>query len=58
MLAVRPVRMHMDLDSNMRMVGKRYPYYAKYTVSFVHVRMGNLLSRKYIFIACDMVFQV
>ena len=44
---VRPVRMHMDLDSNMRMVGKRYPYYAKYTVSFVHVRMGNLLSRKY-----------
>uniref|UniRef100_A0A1X7TMW0 Aldehyde oxidase/xanthine dehydrogenase a/b hammerhead domain-containing protein n=1 Tax=Amphimedon queenslandica TaxID=400682 RepID=A0A1X7TMW0_AMPQE len=28
----RPVRLHMDLESNMKMVGKRYPYYAKYTV--------------------------
>lgn len=23
----------MDLESNMRMVGKRFPYYVKYTVS-------------------------
>ena len=34
--SVRPVRMHMDLDSNMKMVGKRYPY-AKYTVSLVYL---------------------
>ena len=29
----RPVRMHMDIDTNMRMIGKRFPYYAKYSVS-------------------------
>ncbi|XP_019856500.1 PREDICTED: xanthine dehydrogenase/oxidase-like [Amphimedon queenslandica] len=28
----RPVRLHMDLETNMKMIGKRYPYYAKYTV--------------------------
>jgi xanthine dehydrogenase/oxidase len=28
----RPVRMHMDLETNMKMVGKRYPYYCQYTV--------------------------
>ena len=32
-LNFRPVRLHMDLESNMKMVGKRFPYYAKYTVS-------------------------
>ena len=46
----RPVRMHMDLDSNMRMAGKRYPYYAKYTVSLekfvecVHFSNQHFLS--------------
>ena len=29
----RPVRMHMDIDSNMKMIGKRIPYYATFTVS-------------------------
>ena len=29
----RPVRIHMDIDSNMKMIGKRIPYYATYTVS-------------------------
>ena len=29
--------MHMDLETNMKNVGKRYPYYAKYSVStFLH----------------------
>ena len=27
--------MHMDLETNMKNVGKRFPYYAKYTVSYV-----------------------
>ena len=56
--AVRPVRMHMDLDSNMRMVGKRYPYYAKYTVSFVNVYKvcaWVTFCLPSIFIAFDMV---
>ena len=26
--------MHMDIDTNMKMVGKRFPHYASYTVSF------------------------
>lgn len=30
-LTRRPVRMHMDLETNMKSVGKRFPYYAKYT---------------------------
>ena len=25
--------MHMDIETNMRMIGKRFPYYATYTVS-------------------------
>ena len=29
----RPVRMHMDLQTNMNSIGKRCPYYAKYSVS-------------------------
>ena len=29
----RPVRMHLDIDTNMKMIGKRFPYYATYTVS-------------------------
>ena len=29
----RPVRMHMDLETNMSSVGKRFPYVAKYSVS-------------------------
>ena len=29
----RPVRMHMDIDTNMKMIGKRIPYYATFTVS-------------------------
>ena len=29
----RPVRMHLDIDTNMKMVGKRFPYLAQYTVS-------------------------
>ena len=29
---LRPVRMHMDIDSNMEMVGKRFPYYTEYQV--------------------------
>ena len=28
----RPVRMHMDLDTNMKLIGKRYPYLATYEV--------------------------
>jgi len=28
----RPVRMHLDIDTNMKMVGKRFPFYATYTV--------------------------
>lgn len=30
----RPVRMHMDLETNMKMVGKRYPFLATYQVGF------------------------
>jgi len=33
-MCIRPVRLHMNLDSNMKMVGKRFPYYASYQVSF------------------------
>ena len=25
--------MHMDIDTNMKMIGKRIPYYATFTVS-------------------------
>ena len=32
-LLYRPVRMHMDLQTNMNSIGKRCPYYAKYSVS-------------------------
>ena len=28
----RPVRMHMDIDTNMQMIGKREPYYATFKV--------------------------
>ncbi|KAL5509791.1 hypothetical protein EMCRGX_G005217 [Ephydatia muelleri] len=28
----RPVRMHMDIDTNMLMIGKREPYYATFTI--------------------------
>ena len=31
-IVLRPVRMHMDIDSNMEMVGKRFPYYTQYEV--------------------------
>ncbi|XP_065883616.1 xanthine dehydrogenase-like isoform X2 [Dysidea avara] len=30
----RPVKIHMDIDSNMKMVGKRFPYYATYQAGF------------------------
>ena len=42
--------MHMDLDTNMKMVGKRYPYYASYKVRsqgrpvVEQVAVGLLLS--------------
>ena len=29
----RPVKIHLDLDTNMKMVGKRFPYYASYKVT-------------------------
>ncbi|CAI8020059.1 Xanthine dehydrogenase/oxidase [Geodia barretti] len=28
----RPVRMHLDIDTNMKMIGKRIPYYATFTI--------------------------
>eukprot|EP00731_Ephydatia_muelleri_P028954 Em0020g598a len=31
-LTRRPVRMHMDIDTNMQMVGKRFPFYAQFKV--------------------------
>lgn len=38
LLTSRPVRMHLDIDTNMKMIGKRIPYYATFTVSgeYVH----------------------
>lgn len=40
---IRPVRMHMDLDTNMRMIGKRYPFFATYKVGIVksHAKEWN-----------------
>ncbi len=29
----RPVGMHLDLDTNMRLLGKRFPYLATYQVT-------------------------
>ena len=31
--------MHLDIDTNMKMIGKRLPYYATFTVSgdYMHV---------------------
>ena len=37
----RPVRLHMDLETNMKMIGKRYPFYAKYTVRAIDLLMKN-----------------
>ena len=37
--ADRPVRMHMDLDTNMKMLGKRYPYLATYQV-YTHMQIS------------------
>ena len=30
----RPVRMHMDLETNMKTIGKRYPFYTTYEVCY------------------------
>lgn len=30
--SLRPVRMHMDIDTNMKLIGKRFPYLATYKV--------------------------
>ena len=30
----RPVKIHLDIDTNMKMVGKRFPYYASYKVNY------------------------
>ena len=30
----RPVKIHLDIDTNMKMVGKRFPYYATYKVNY------------------------
>ncbi len=32
LLLSRPVKMHMDLETNMKLVGKRFPYLATYQV--------------------------
>lgn len=29
----RPVRLVLDMETNMRLIGKRYPYYIMYEVS-------------------------
>lgn len=34
-LISRPVRMHMDIDTNMQMVGKRFPFYAQFKVILI-----------------------
>ena len=34
-LIPRPVRMHMDIDTNMQMVGKRFPFYAQFKVILI-----------------------
>ena len=33
-LCCRPIRMHMDLETNMKMIGKRYSFIATYQVSY------------------------
>ena len=41
----RPVRMHMDLDTNMKLIGKRYPYLATYEVHTRCLLCGVLVSK-------------
>ena len=43
----RPVRMHLDIDTNMKMIGKRFPYYATYTVSQLASQRAVLQSTKF-----------
>ena len=32
MSTISPVKIHLDIDTNMKMVGKRFPYYTTYQV--------------------------
>lgn len=38
----RPVRLRMNLKTNMEMVGKRYPYVAKYKVCSIKISLTYL----------------
>ncbi len=45
----KPVRLIMDIKSNMELMGKRFPYLAKYNVSleetfYINSKMFNLLK--------------
>ena len=36
--------MHMDIDTNMQMIGKREPYYATFTVRIVIITTGEFIK--------------
>lgn len=46
----RPVGMHLDLDTNMRLVGKRFPYLATYQVSPHHLRRELVINYGCVFL--------
>lgn len=44
----KPVRIHLDLNTNMVLVGGRFPYYCKYKVVLLH----NLIHLRSVLISC------
>ena len=40
--------MHMDIDTNMRLIGKRYPFYMKYKVTnitrYLHIKVHHVYA--------------
>ena len=48
----------MDIDTNMKMVGKRYPYYATYKVRSVQVSWSSLPAHHYRLDALKMVYSM
>ena len=42
--------MHMDIDTNMQMIGKREPYYATFTVRIITVTTEEFVMMVFVFV--------
>ncbi|XP_005106600.1 xanthine dehydrogenase 1 isoform X2 [Aplysia californica] len=52
----RPVKLHLDIHTNMKMLGKRTPYYAEYEVGFTSTgRLQGIVQKLYADVGHDTI---